>query len=77
VLGENENPDHIVEDIPVFSRVIMSSGETFGFSGPVFVSWNPMAFSSSLQPIPEPDTWALLLTGLAAFTLRQRAQRKS
>jgi len=73
VVGENDIADHIVQDIPVFSRVSVSSANGVGFSTNVFVDWVPVAFSSSLQPVPEPGTWALLLTGLALCMLRKGA----
>ena len=73
------NPPNWQPGIDDFNGVLFSSGEASATLAPgpgaATVSNIAQFDNINFAPVPEPQTWALLLLGLGAFSLRQRRAR--
>ena len=73
------NPPNWQPGIDDFNGVLFNSGEASATLAPgpgaATVSNIAQFDNINVAPVPEPQTWALLLLGLGAFSLRQRRAR--
>jgi len=71
VLGFNDTPDQLSGRIAVSGSMSVAANAATPESRDIFIGWTAISISG-VTPIPEPETYALMLAGLGALTLASR-----